>query len=72
MKEYDKALTDYNKAIELAPNEDHYYYLRGNLYKETEDYEKTLADCNKAIELAPDEKPYYIRDNLYKKITSMV
>jgi tetratricopeptide (TPR) repeat protein len=56
--EVDGALADYNKAIEINPQNYHAYTSRGDL--KTDKLNNTngaLADYNKAIEIAP-ENPY--------------
>ena len=66
--EYDKAIADYNKAIELNPNDADAYYNRGCTYGEMGEYEKAIADFNKAIELNPhDAGAYYNRALAYKE-----
>ena len=56
LKQFDKAILDYNKAIELAPGEAKFYNYRGQLYEnELNQFEKSLSDYNKAIELEPKE-----------------
>ena len=54
--EYDKAITDYNKAIELNPEYARAYYNRGNAYAEKGEHDKATADYNKAIEIDPEYK----------------
>jgi len=54
LKQYEKAIADYNKVIELAPNYANAYNYRGLAYYLLEQYEKAIADYNKAIELAPN------------------
>ena len=51
--EYEKAIADYNKAIELNPNYVYAYGNRGISYKNLGKYELAIADYNKAIELNP-------------------
>jgi hypothetical protein len=51
---YDGAIAEYNKAIELDPNYERAYYNRGLAYYKEELYDLAIADCNKAIELAPN------------------
>ena len=52
-KNYDKALADYNKAIELDPTYTDAYNNRGITYRKQEKPEQAIADYTKAIELNP-------------------
>jgi len=64
MNDLDGALQDYNKAIELNPN-DAAYYNRGILKKDMNDLDGALQDYNKAIELNPNyAMAYNNRGNL--------
>ena len=58
---YDKALAQYDKAIDSGAN---YYGVRGKTYMLKGDYKKALDDYNKAIGDDPDE--YDARDLLYR------
>jgi len=49
----DRAITDYNKAIKLDPNNPEVYYLRGIVYYERKDYDRAIKDYNKAIKINP-------------------
>jgi tetratricopeptide (TPR) repeat protein len=51
LKQYDKALLDYDKAIQLNPNLALAYMNRGSLYTVLKKYDKALADHNKAIQI---------------------
>ncbi len=69
-KDYEGAIADYTKAIELNPNDAVYYNNRGDARKELRDYSGAIADYTKAIELNPNDAVYYNnRGNarLYKK-----
>ncbi len=59
LKEHEKAIKDYNKAIELNPNVSQAYYNRGLAYGELKQYEKAIKDYNKAIELNPNDAHSY-------------
>jgi tetratricopeptide (TPR) repeat protein len=59
LKEYEKALRDYNKAIELNPRDDWIYNNRGKNYSDLKEYDKAISDYNKAIELDPKCAGYY-------------
>ncbi|MCU0285514.1 MAG: tetratricopeptide repeat protein [Acidobacteria bacterium] len=54
LKEYTKALNDFNKAIELNPNDKVAYNTRGTVYFRIKDYEKAAADYSNALKLDPD------------------
>ena len=51
---YDKAIEDFNKAIELNPDLAVAYYNRGNTYVELGEYDRAIKDYDKAIELNKD------------------
>ena len=52
--EYQKAIANFDKAIELDPKLAPAYNNRGWAYIELGEYEQGIADCNKAIELDPN------------------
>jgi serine/threonine protein kinase/tetratricopeptide (TPR) repeat protein len=49
----ERALTDFNRALQLAPNVAATYSQRGLTYLRLKDVDRAIADYNKAIELAP-------------------
>ncbi|MFB3114434.1 MAG: tetratricopeptide repeat protein, partial [Nitrospirales bacterium] len=51
------AQQDYNKAIELDPNDPHFYTNRGTSYLRIHQYAQALADYSKAIELESEVFP---------------
>ena len=51
LKNFQGALEDYNKAIELDSNNFEVYYKRGLSKDSLEDYDGAMADYNKAIAL---------------------
>jgi tetratricopeptide (TPR) repeat protein len=60
------ATRDYNKAIELDPNNALRYQIRGFFNEQIQDYNNALIDYSKAIELAPlDPDNFYYRGWLY-------
>ena len=56
---YDRAITDYNKAIELNPNFTLAYMNRGFVYLRKGNYDHAIEDGNKAVELKPDYPEAY-------------
>lgn len=65
-KEYDLALADLNKEVELNPNYDFAYFARGLTYYNKEDYDHAITDYTRAIELNPKyENAYYNRGLAY-------
>jgi tetratricopeptide (TPR) repeat protein len=54
--EFDKALADYTKCIELSPNAASGYYFRANLWEKMGDLENATADKAKSRELAQPVK----------------
>jgi len=57
--DYDKAIADYTKAIEIDPKYADVYYDRGDVWYDKGDYDKAIADYTKAIEINPKLIPAY-------------
>jgi tetratricopeptide (TPR) repeat protein len=57
--DYDRAITDYTKAIELDPAKADYYFGRGTSCAQKKNYDRAIADHTKAIELDPAKADYY-------------
>ena len=54
--DYDIAMSDYNKAIEINPNYVDAYNNRGNIYSQGKgEYDNAIPDYDKAIEINPTE-----------------
>ena len=53
LTQHEKAIDDYNKAIEFNPNYVEAYYNRGKAYHELKQHEEAIADYNKVMELNP-------------------
>lgn len=65
-KDYDCAIINYSKYIELNPNNVVAYHNRGNAYANKGNYEQAIKDYNKAIELNPNyAEAYYGRGYVY-------
>jgi tetratricopeptide (TPR) repeat protein len=52
--EYDKALADYNRSIELDQNDPATWYNRGHIYVIKKDYGKAIANYAEVIRIKPD------------------
>ena len=67
MEQYDKAIKDYSKVIELETWNASALARRGGFgYRLKGDLKRALADCNKAIELNPEDSiPYFFRALVY-------
>jgi tetratricopeptide (TPR) repeat protein len=55
---YEKALEDLNKAIEIAPEYPGAYNNRGNVYKKMKEYDKAIADHTQALGFNPKDAGY--------------
>jgi len=66
--QYDKAIADYDKAIELNPKFDAAYSNRGNVYNKEGNFTKALLDYGKALQLNPGlDVAYCNRGEIYFK-----
>ncbi|MBE9592380.1 MAG: tetratricopeptide repeat protein, partial [Proteobacteria bacterium] len=59
LKKQEKAIEDYNKAIELNPEDAMAYNNRGAAYAKLKKQEKAIEAYNKAIELNPEDATAY-------------
>ena len=59
-KDYDKAIADYDEAIELDPKDAVAYNNRGVAWYAKNEYDKAIADFNEAIRLDPEDAVAYI------------
>ena len=67
VQNYDGAVADFTKAIEINPNFDIAYNNRGFVRMEEKKYSSALVDFSKAIEIKPDEGEYYFNRAQVKK-----
>jgi tetratricopeptide (TPR) repeat protein len=58
-KDYDKAIADYTKGIEINPQSAEAYGGRGDAWYGKGDYAKAIADYTKAIEINPKDAGSY-------------
>jgi tetratricopeptide (TPR) repeat protein len=66
VNEHERAMEDFNKAIELNPNYAEAYNNRGNAYVRLNEHERAIEDFNKTIELNPNlAVAYYNRGLSY-------
>ena len=59
-EEYESALKDLDKAIEINPNSDYYYLLRSNIHFFLGHLQEAFENINKAIELNPKEYKHLV------------
>ena len=57
---YQGAISDWSKAIEINPRDAIAYYNRGLAKEDLEDYQGAIADYTKAIEVDPQHANAYI------------
>jgi len=66
--DYDRAVADYDQAIELNPVEASYYSNRGISLSSKGEHDRAIADFSQAIKLAPNGAQYYtLRGIAYQK-----
>jgi tetratricopeptide (TPR) repeat protein len=69
LKDYQGAIVDYTKAIELNTNYSDAYLNRGDTKTRIQDYQGAIADFSKVIELNPtNSDAYYNRGVSYSKL----
>jgi tetratricopeptide (TPR) repeat protein len=52
--DYNRAIADYDQAIQLRPDLAEAYYYRGKAYAKKGEKEKAIADFHKVLELSDD------------------
>ena len=58
--QYDQAISDYTKAIDLNPRDDVAYYNRGVAHAAKGQYDQSIFDCSKAVEINPNFAEAYL------------
>jgi tetratricopeptide (TPR) repeat protein len=61
LRDYDRAIEDYNHAINLNSRQGTYFFNRGLSYCQKRDYEDAIADFDRAIQLKPSDAEYYVQ-----------
>ena len=59
LKQYERAIQDFDKAIQLNPNYDKAYNNRGGAFYNLGQYARAVQDFGKALELKPDYADAY-------------
>jgi tetratricopeptide (TPR) repeat protein len=63
---YDLAISEFNKALKIAPSSPELYNNRGIVYSKSGQYDLAISDFTKAVELAPNAtQAYYNRGITY-------
>ncbi len=71
-KEYDLAVAEYGKAIELDSNDAGNHINRGLAFFNQKNYDLAIADYDKAVELNPGESMmYFNRGDLHEKMGNL-
>ena len=65
--EYEKAIENMDKAVELNPKDSGYIYNRAKMHYQFKNYPKALSDCDVAIRLEPQSDYYTLRAGIKQK-----
>jgi tetratricopeptide (TPR) repeat protein len=66
--QYDQAISDFNKALEINPRYAKAYNNRGIAYEMKGQYDQAISDYNKALKIDPETaETYYNRGNAHYK-----
>jgi tetratricopeptide (TPR) repeat protein len=60
-EQYDTAIADLTRALEIDPDNAQYYYSRGFSFHDKGDYPRAIADLDSAIRLNPRNDTYYAK-----------
>lgn len=58
---FKEALEEYNKAIKLFPNDQYFYYLKGELKQQMNDFKGAISDYNISIAIGTRDNSYVTR-----------
>ena len=67
-QQYDLALADYKKALEIDPQFIEAYNNRALVYEQLGQYDLAIADYNKILKMKPIYEVHYNRGNVYVKL----
>jgi tetratricopeptide (TPR) repeat protein len=62
--QFDEAIADYSRALEIEPRNVPAYYSRGNAYGEKGLFEEAIADYNRLLVIDPQFPHAYVRKGL--------
>ncbi len=65
LRNYDMAIANFDKGLELAPQEASGYLGRGLVFNTKKDYDRAIADFGKAIQLEPTTDAYFLRGEAF-------
>ncbi len=57
--DHDRAISDFNRAIEIDPSRAEFFLARGSRYHNRGKYKPAVEDFTRAIQLQPDEAAHY-------------
>src|SRR6267143_893964 len=60
-RDYDRAIADYDAALQIAPNHASTYNFHGIAYRLKGDHDRAIADHDAEVRLAPQTAPPYMR-----------
>ena len=67
---YQEAISDWSKAIEINPQDADLYYNRGVAKGDLEDYQGAIADYTKAIEINPQYAVAYFNRGVARELVN--
>ena len=66
-KDFRGSISDFNKAIDINPNDAELYYNKAISYEGLKDFNKAISNYNKAVELNPNYTSVYINRSILKE-----
>ena len=65
LRNYDMAIVNFDKALELDPQQASGYLGRGLVFSLKKDYDRAIADLDRAIQLKPMTDAYFLRGEAF-------